>query len=122
MPTQRVDGTISTLAEGEIEQQFNDSLAVAAKRVATSRRAHTVHLQVTLSPTNVSMEILEIAHKIQIKDAAPKPQKAHAFVNKDTGELTVDLSVDPEDPGLAQKVIPGAFNQAHKTQSEGGTN
>lgn len=105
MPAERVKADVATLNQGMVMEEINANLEIAARRFKKSGRAQTVQVAITISPSDVSPDIVRVAHKVNVKEAVPKPELSHAFLGEG-GTLEVDKSLDPRDPALSQHVIP----------------
>lgn len=105
MQKQRVIADIAVLNGGAVAQAINEALLVAGKRLSESGQDQTISIEVKLSHTDVSPDILSCAHKVHVKEAAPKPDKSYVFLTPE-GRLEVDQTIDANDPTLSQKVLP----------------
>lgn len=100
----RVKAEIENLFNGLVVQEVNLGLAQAGLRLKETGRAQTVVVQIKLAKSQYA-GIVDVAHKVVVREATPKDERCFAFIDDDTGEVTVDLDMDQGDPELRQRVI-----------------
>ena len=106
MQTQRITADINALNGGAVARAINEALLVAGQRLRQGSTGQTLAVEIKLAPSDLNpAEIIKVTHKVQVKDAAPKPEASFAFITPQ-GALEVDQTIDHGDPALSQKVLP----------------
>lgn len=101
----KVVATIETINSGAIVDDVNLGIESAARRLEKSGLAQKVCLTIDVKPSDVSDDIVQVGHKVEVKSASPKPAASYAFIGQG-GRLEVDQEIDESDPTLSQKVLP----------------